>query len=195
MHVSSIFVNFFGYILVAFCGRFFLIRVASSAFTSSVSLRLTPSPQGEGRGLNHFTSSVGRADTFPSRGRQGCIFSLKGKAGTELFHLIRRLRRHLPLKGKARLELFHLIRRLRRHLPRKGKARGGSLHIYKFRAIITPSAIDKRQAVSPLYIQGRILPPDSLERGGCPMSTSEVFELCMVIIGICSLFIQIYKKK
>ena len=42
---------------------------------------------------------------------------------------------------------------------------GGGLHLHKFRAIITLSAIDKRQAVSPLYIQGRILPPDSLERG------------------------------
>ena len=64
----------------------------------------------------------------------------------EAFHLIRRLRRHLPLKGKAlgvtepqrdscprsglmrcahgTDEAFHLIRRLRRHLPLKGKALG-----------------------------------------------------------------------
>lgn len=27
------------------------------------------------------------------------------------------------------------------------------------------------------------------------MSTSEVFQLCLVIIGICSLFVQAYKKK
>jgi hypothetical protein len=41
---------------------------------------------------------------------------------------------------------------------------------------------------------GNFLPPD-LERGGLLMSTSEVLQLCMVIIGICSLFVQVYKKK
>ena len=116
MHVSSIFVNFFGYILVAFWGRFFLIRVASSGFTSSVSplprsplprsplschlirrLAPTPSPQGEGRGAH---------------------IPRKGKAWPESFHLIRRLRRHLPLKGKAGAAAY----------SRKGKAWGGSFH-------------------------------------------------------------------
>ena len=32
-------------------------------------------------------------------------------------------------------------------------------------------------------------------KGGCQMSVSEVFELCLVIIGICSLFLQVHKKK
>ena len=31
--------------------------------------------------------------------------------------------------------------------------------------------------------------------GGCDMTTSEVFQLCLVIIGICGLFLQVYKKK
>jgi hypothetical protein len=33
-----------------------------------------------------------------------------------------------------------------------------------------------------------------LRKGGCPMSTSEVLQLCLVIIGICGLFIQGKKK-
>lgn len=56
-------------------------------------------------------------------------------------------------------------------------------------------ATDKRQAVSPLHCQGRFLPPDLIERGAAQMSTSEVLQLCLVIIGICSLFVQVYKKK
>ena len=40
---------------------------------------------------------------------------------------------------------------------------------------------------------GSFLPPD-LWKGGLPMSTSEVLELCLVIIGICGLFIQAKKK-
>ena len=34
-----------------------------------------------------------------------------------------------------------------------------------------------------------------LMKGGLSMSTDEVLELCLVIIGICNLFIQAYKKK
>lgn len=56
-------------------------------------------------------------------------------------------------------------------------------------------ATDRRQAVSPLHCQGRFLPPDLIERGAAQMSTSEVLQLCLVIIGICSLFVQVYKKK
>ena len=40
---------------------------------------------------------------------------------------------------------------------------------------------------------GNLLPPD-LAKGGLLMSTSEVLQLCLVIIGICSLFIQAKKK-
>ena len=40
---------------------------------------------------------------------------------------------------------------------------------------------------------GNFLPPD-LAKGGLLMSTSEVLQLCLVIIGICSLFIQAKKK-
>ena len=47
-------------------------------------------------------------------------------------------------------------------------------------------------AVDP-YHGGSFLSPD-LAKGGLPMSTSEVLELCLVIIGICSLFIQAKKK-
>ena len=39
---------------------------------------------------------------------------------------------------------------------------------------------------------GNFLPPD-LAKGGLLMSTSEVLQLCLVIIGICSLFIQAKK--
>lgn len=39
---------------------------------------------------------------------------------------------------------------------------------------------------------GNFLPPD-LAKGGLLM-TSEVLQLCLVIIGICSLFIQAKKK-
>lgn len=47
----------------------------------------------------------------------------------------------------------------------------------------------------PLAFQGgSFLPPD-LRKGGLPMSTSEVFQLCMVIIGIIGLFFQANKKK
>ena len=40
---------------------------------------------------------------------------------------------------------------------------------------------------------GNFLPPD-LAKGGLLMSTSEVLQLCLVIIGICSLFIQAKKE-
>lgn len=40
---------------------------------------------------------------------------------------------------------------------------------------------------------GNFLPPD-LAKGGLLMSTSEVLQLCLVVIGICSLFIQAKKK-
>lgn len=49
--------------------------------------------------------------------------------------------------------------------------------------------------LAPLHCQGRFLPPDLIERGAAQMSTSEVLQLCLVIIGICSLFVQVYKKK
>ena len=40
---------------------------------------------------------------------------------------------------------------------------------------------------------GNFLPPD-LAKGGLLMSTSEVLQLCLVIIGICSLLIQAKKS-
>ena len=56
-----------------------------------------------------------------------------------------------------------------------------------------------------LPISGKRLVPLTLDRGAscslifgkgdCTMSTSEVLQLCLVIIGICSLFTQVYKKK
>lgn len=44
-----------------------------------------------------------------------------------------------------------------------------------------------------LYIRGYLLAP--CVKGGLLMSTNKVLQLCLVIIGICSLFIQAYKKK
>ena len=41
---------------------------------------------------------------------------------------------------------------------------------------------------------GRFLPPD-LRKGGLSVSTSEIFQLCLVIIGVCSLFIQANNSK
>ena len=43
--------------------------------------------------------------------------------------------------------------------------------------------------------QGAASCPLILGKGGCDMTTSEVLELCLVIIGICGLFLQVYKKK
>lgn len=37
--------------------------------------------------------------------------------------------------------------------------------------------------------------PNLSGKGACPMSTSEVLQLCLVIIGICNLFIQLLNKK
>ena len=45
----------------------------------------------------------------------------------------------------------------------------------------------------PFVTEGSFLSSD-LWKGGLSMSTSEVFQLCMVIIGICGLFIQAKKK-
>ena len=54
-------------------------------------------------------------------------------------------------------------------------------------------ATKKRQAVCPLHRQGCFLAPD-LTKGGLQMSTSEVLQLCLVIIGICSLFVQAQRQ-
>lgn len=54
------------------------------------------------------------------------------------------------------------------------------------------AALSDQKAVSPL-IGGSFLSPD-LWKGGLPMSTMEVLTLCLVLIGICSLFIQAKKK-
>lgn len=44
--------------------------------------------------------------------------------------------------------------------------------------------------------QGAASCPLILGKGGCGMITySELFQFCLVIIGICGLFIQVYKKK
>ena len=49
------------------------------------------------------------------------------------------------------------------------------------------------QQRSALLTGGSFLSSD-LRKGGLPMSTSEVLQLCLVIIGICGLFIQAKKK-
>ena len=44
--------------------------------------------------------------------------------------------------------------------------------------------------------QGAASCPLFLGKGGCVMITySELFQFCLVIIGICGLLIQVYKKK
>ena len=44
--------------------------------------------------------------------------------------------------------------------------------------------------------QGAASCPLILRKGGCPMVTySDLFQFCILIVGICGLFIQVYKKK
>lgn len=48
----------------------------------------------------------------------------------------------------------------------------------------------------PCIFAGALLAPLFQKKGGLLiMSTSEVLQLCLVIIGICGLFLQAYKKK
>ena len=42
---------------------------------------------------------------------------------------------------------------------------------------------------------GSFLPPDLTKEGLLMITYSELFQFCLVIIGICGLFIQVYKKK
>ena len=53
------------------------------------------------------------------------------------------------------------------------------------------SAAERRRLA--LLTGGDFCSPIS-RKEGCPMSTSEVLQLCLVIIGICGLFIQGKKK-
>lgn len=52
------------------------------------------------------------------------------------------------------------------------------------------------QAVGPLRTGGSFLPSD-LKRGGLPMMVtySDLIQIGILIVGICGLFIQVYKKK
>ena len=63
-----------------------------------------------------------------------------------------------------------------------------------FGRMIMALPISGKRLVPLAFDRGRFLSPD-LRKGGLHMSTSEVLQLCLVIIGICSLFVQIYKKK
>ena len=45
----------------------------------------------------------------------------------------------------------------------------------------------------PCIVRGVSWPPD-LTKGGLQMGTSEVLQLCLVIIGICSLFVQAQRQ-
>ena len=60
-------------------------------------------------------------------------------------------------------------------------------------SIWSTQAYIAKAIVGPLYLRGQLLPPES--KGGLPMSTNEVFQLCLVIIGICDLFVQIIGMK
>jgi len=56
------------------------------------------------------------------------------------------------------------------------------------------SALPVTVGGKPLHPEGDFLPPP--ERRGVPMLTySELFQFCMVIIGICGLFIQVHNGK
>ena len=66
------------------------------------------------------------------------------------------------------------------------------LHFVVLYDMLTVSLPVNGGGLSPIS-GGNFLPPD-LAKGGLLMSTSEVLQLCLVIIGICSLFIQAKKK-
>lgn len=81
-----------------------------------------------------------------------------------------------------------------------GRARAGLAD----RACILPKGVlfcRWRESAKALHGNGRRLAPvltgaasAPWMKGGLPMSTNEVLQLCLVIIGICSLFIQAKKK-
>lgn len=54
----------------------------------------------------------------------------------------------------------------------------------------------RNAAVSPHFAGGSFLPSD-LTKGGLPMMVtySDLIQIGILVVGICSLFIQVYKKK
>ena len=68
------------------------------------------------------------------------------------------------------------------------------LHLGDFYDILSLALSINGKRLVPCSIRGASCPL-ILRKGGCIMSTSEVFQLCLVIINLCSLFVQVYKKK
>ena len=75
---------------------------------------------------------------------------------------------------------------LRRCMATVGVSKCPKSLVWSIRAYIAQAI------VSPCTYGGSFCPP---MKGGLLMSTNEVLQLCIVIIGICNLFIQAYKKK
>ncbi|MCD7820859.1 MAG: hypothetical protein LUG64_01425, partial [Clostridiales bacterium] len=95
----------------------------------------------------------------------------------------------------ARLEKGLFSQKEQRTAPSGGcgAAVGFLLRFVKLCGILTV-ALSNTAAVGPLS-GGSFFVPLFWRKGGCPMSTMEVFTLCLVIIGICNLFIQLLNKK
>ena len=62
-------------------------------------------------------------------------------------------------------------------------------------AILTLALPKSGKRFGPRLTSGGSSCPLISRKGGCGMTTSEVFQLLLVLIGICDLFIQAYKKK
>lgn len=60
--------------------------------------------------------------------------------------------------------------------------------------IILVLPIDGKRLV-PLFCQGRFLPPDSAKGVLTMVTYSDLIQVGILIVGIISLFIQVYKKK
>ena len=99
-----------------------------------------PSPQGKATVFVSFYGSHSKVGILYCNNNED-VLSVAERTDNRHLHLIRRLRRHLPLKGKANtaphgaeivrdeahrrlrmLRILHLIRRVPRHLPLEGKA-------------------------------------------------------------------------
>ena len=78
---------------------------------------------------------------------------------------------------------------------KKEERKAAALRFSFFCGILIPALSMNGKRLVPCFVGGRFLPPDPTERGAASMSTSEVLQLCLVIIGICSLFLQAGKKK
>ena len=66
--------------------------------------------------------------------------------------------------------------------------------VKSWRLLLEPGATCNGRRFVPHIPGGASLSP-RVRKGGCLMSTSEVFQLCLVIIGVVSLVLQANQKK